>query len=142
MDCSAQDLERVIARYSGGSEKRYVHQFNRKFIFTEGVLAVAQTAGAFWLLDLVALKLAPLYAKAWLAGETGLGAVKLEVYPRGRESGPAATVRLSLQDDAPDAYAEDLDLTDFPEGAWTFMLGTDQVDEDSYVSTMYLLSEH
>lgn len=142
MACSAPDLNRVMAQYSGGSENRYRHPFNRRFIFSEGVHAVAQSVGAFWLVDLVALKLAPLYAKAWLAGETGLGTVKLEVYPRGRESGPAATVRLSLADDTPDAYAEDVATTDFPEGVWTFILGTDQIAEDSYVTNMYLLSEH
>lgn len=140
MACNAHDLRQVMNEYSGGSDQRYGHPFNRKFIFTEGVRAVARAAECFWLIDMVALQLAPVYAAAWKREEVSIGIVKVHVPEKG--AGGRASVSLSLQDDAPPAVHQELDYTDFPAGEWAFYLGTDYAGEDLYLTTMYLPQEH
>jgi hypothetical protein len=142
MACDAHDLNQVMQQYLGGSDQRYRHQFNPRFIYTEGVRDMAQTAGAYWLLDIVGLKMAPLYAQAWLKEEASIGIIKLVVHAPGTKEGVAATVSLSLQDGAPPAFVENIAYTDFPEGEWMFFMGTDEVGPEQYVSTMYLPQEH
>lgn len=142
MAITADDLKQVMQLYLGGSDQRYRHQFNRKFIYTEGVHDVAKHTGAFWLLDIVALKMAPLYASAWLREEASIGIVKFEVHAPGTKEGVAATVTLSLQDGEPAAFSENIAYTDFPEGSWMFFMGTDEIAPDEYVTTMYLPQEH
>lgn len=137
MACTTSELEAVIASYSGGSMGRYRHPFNPKFIFTEGVEAMAQAAQSFWLLDTIALKMAPTYAKAWLEDGVGIGVVTLEV-----AEDSTATLKLTLQDDVPPAVQDTLDFTDFPVGKWDIFLGTDEVADNSYVTTAYLPVEH
>lgn len=140
MTCNAQTLQETISRYAGGSDTRYRHTFNRRFIYSAGVQAVAELAGAYWLVDMIALQMAPVYAKAWLAGKAGLGIVKVKVPPKGSEE--QATVSLSLQDDEPAAITEKLSFTTFPEGEWTFYLGTDDQGNEDYITNMYLPVEH
>lgn len=143
MAYDAQDLRRLMQEFSGGSDQRYRHTFNRSFIYTGGVQAVAEAAGAYWLLDKVALELAPLYAKAWLEGKAGIGIVKFTVpAAESQDKQLRPVVTLSLADDAPAAYEQALDFTTFPEGDWAFFLGTDEIGPDSYVTTMYLPQEH
>jgi hypothetical protein len=146
MTCTANDLKRTMDEFTGGSDNRYRHQFNGRFIYTEGVKQVAGLAGAYWLLDTLALKIAPLYAKAWLADEVGIGIVKLVVFTDEQQAAdstlPNARLTLLLHDDVPEAYSEDIVFTTFPDGEWTFYLGTDQVAENSYVTTVYLPQEH
>lgn len=147
--------------FVGGSEGRTRHALNRKFIYTDGVKEMAERAEAYWLLDLVALQMAPIYAKAWKAGNAGIGIVTLEVFDRSAQAQPqpmtvgavladkeqaplrvAARAALSLEDDAPLAFSEDIGFTDFPVGKWTFYLGTDEVGPDEYVTTMCLPQEY
>lgn len=161
MTCTATDLERSMNDFVGGSQGRYRHALNRRFIYTEGVKATAELAEAYWLLDLVGLKMAPAYAKAWKAGKASVGIVTLEVFEGAEDSlvpamtvgaaldhgksapfGIAARVTLELEDDKPSAFTEDIEVTDFPAGKWTFYLGTDEVGPDEYVTTMCLPQEY
>lgn len=135
MSCDAQTLTQVIQSFSGGSDKRYRHQFKRRVIFTEGMKEVAEKAGGFWLIDDIAILAAPIFAKAWEAGEVGIGIIKLVV------TNNTARMTLSLSDDKEPQLLQDVPYTDFPEGEWNFYLGTDQ-DEHGYITTMYLPSEH
>jgi hypothetical protein len=133
----------LMNEFSGGSENRYRHAFNPRFIYTEGVREAAKLAGAFWLLDIMALKMAPLYHAAWMKGNASVGIVTLEVYsPENRPLGAEAKVVLSLEDDAPNAYEELIPCTDFPEGNWNFYFGTDQVGPEDYVTTVCLPQEY
>jgi hypothetical protein len=94
----------------------------------------------------MALKIAPIYAKAWLENRVGIGIVKLWVFTpaeRAADSNlPAARLSLSLTDTDPVAYVENIAYTDFPEGEWVLRLGTDEIGPESYVTTAYLPREH
>lgn len=140
MAFEAQDLHRVMQQHSGGSEQRYRHMLNPHFIYSEGVKDVAEAAGAYWLIDMVALQIERTYAAAWRAGQVDTGFVKISVPAEGAEGRP--TVSLSLQDDAPPAFMEELSFTTFPVGEWLFYLGTDEIAEDRYVTNMYLPQEY
>lgn len=132
---SATDLKQVMDQYLGGSETRYRHWANKKFIMSEGLRAVAQTAGAHWWEDLLALEVAPIVLKAFLAGEHAFGIVRLSV-AEGR-----ANAALSLQDDVPPAWSKSIDFTDFPEGEWTFYLGIDE-GPSGFVVTGFIPQEY
>lgn len=121
--------------------QRYRHTFNRRFIYSEGVKTVATTAGAYWLLDMVALEMVPIYVKAHDAGEAGTGIIHLTVPPR-NDRAAHAVVSLSLDDDAPPAYARNLDYTDFPEGSWMFFLSRDLMADGSLLTTMIIPEEY
>lgn len=161
MACTAKDLERSMNGFIGGSDGRTRHALNRKFIYTDGVKTMAERAEAYWLLDMVALQMAPIYAKAWMAGNAGIGIVTLEVFERSMPEPAqpltvgavladkedttlkaAALATLSLEDEAPLAFSEEIGFTDFPAGKWTFYLGTDEVGPDEYVTTMCLPQEY
>lgn len=144
MSTDAYNLRRVMDEYLGGSETRYRHTFNRRFLYSEGMQAVAQAAGAYWLLDKVAFELAPLYAKAWLEGNTTIGIVKFTVpteESKTRQPRLYPVLTLSLANGEPPAYEQALDFTTFPEGDWVFYLSTDEISPDSYVTIMYLRQE-
>lgn len=139
MSCTASELQRGINEFIGGSLGRTRHPLNPQFIYSEGVEEVAELAGAYWLLDWVALKLAPVYAQAWMAGECSIGIITLNV----RSGEPRrASIELSLRDDGPPAVVEEVRATDFPEGCWKFYLGTDEIGDDQYVTTMILPQEY
>ena len=146
MKCTAEELKRAMDEFSGGSDERYRHAFNRKFIYTAGVQKVAELVGAYWLLDTLALKISPIFAKAWLSNLVGIGIVKLQVFTVAEHAAdsklPAARLSLSLTDEGPKAYVEDITFTDFPEGELVLFLGTDEIGPNSYVTTVYLPQEH
>jgi hypothetical protein len=146
MTCTAQELNHAMAEFSGGSDERFRHAFNRKFIYTAGVQKVAELAGAYWLIDTMALKIGPIFAKAWLGNLVGIGVVKLQVFTAAEHAAeahlPAARLSLTLTDEGPAAYVEDITFTTFPEGEWVLFLGTDEIGPDSYVTTVYLPQEH
>ena len=136
MICTAAEMSRTIQDFANGTDERYTSFMFPKMLFTEGMRVVAEKAGAFWLVELIGLRMAPLYAAAWLEGKASIGVVKLQV------DGGKAEVVLTLQDDEPPAFSESISPTTFPEGEWLFFLGTDPVGPDEYVSTLYLPSEH
>jgi hypothetical protein len=100
---------------------------------------MSKAANASWLADLVAFQLAPAYARAWLEGMASIGIVGVSVTPGPR--GNHAWVRLQLDDDHP-ALAEEVAVTDFPEGCWEFYLGTDEGPGGIVVTTMILPQEY
>lgn len=132
---TAADLKQVMDQYLGGSETRYQHWANKQFIMSEGLRAVAQVAGAHWWEDVLALEVAPLVLKAFLAGEHAFGIVQLAV------SGGKATAHLSLEDDAPPAWSKTIDFTDFPDGEWSFYLGIDE-GPGGFVVTGFIPQEY
>jgi hypothetical protein len=144
MASTPEALRSVINEYMGGSEQRYRHALNRRLIYTAGIKALADQAGAYWLIDLVAFEAAPIYHKAWLAGRASIGILKLKVFtPEERAAcGHDARLTLSLEDEAPDVFTHTLPATDFPVGEWALWMGTDEIGEHDYITTLYLPEEH
>lgn len=143
MSMTAAEFRQLLNESVGGSDERYMHPVNQEFTFTSGVFNALKQVDGRWFVDLVAIKLAPLYAKAWLAGEASVGVIKVEVFAPGQHA-EAARVTLLLEDDMPDAATELVEVCDFPVGVWTFYLGTDSAAPNSskYLTNLYLPQEH
>jgi hypothetical protein len=131
-------LQNIISGYSGGSDGRYRHAFNPRFIYTEGVSAVAEAAGAFWLLDIVATEVAP---------------ISLKLRETARET--HTFLHVDVEKDAARLYLDDgneggkvlwerlVEFTDFPAGKWTFYLCMDGIiQHPQEVLVMLLPSEY
>src|SRR6185312_14271976 len=96
-----QELANVMNHFNGGSDGRYRHPFNRRFIYTDGVKAVAEEAGAYWLLDIVATEVAPLLLKL---GSDGI--LDVEVDDKSR-----CVLSVTTEDDKPPVWSRKLDFT-------------------------------
>lgn len=132
---SPQDLKSVMAQYTGGSEQRYRHSLMRNFIYSEGLRAVAEAAGAYWLIDILATEVGPLVLNCFKRGGYSFGSVRLLVRD-GR-----AQLGLSLEDGEPLAWSREVDFTDFPEGEWDIFIGVDELG-DGYVATGFIPPEY
>lgn len=143
MACTPAELTQEMNQFIGGTEKRYRHWANQKFIISEGLMAVAEKAGAHWFLDILALEVVPLYAKAWLDGTAGIAEVNLQVLTSSaqEEKAPGAYIEVFF-DERTAVFSRHIEFTDFPEGEWSFLLGTDQVGEDSYITSAFLTQEY
>lgn len=93
-----------------GSENWYPHPLNASITFTDGAFYVADNAGAFWLLDKIAL----MQLKHTLQGET-FQVWKLEV----KDSRGVITVE---DGNGRQLHREDIAFTDFPEPGITLWL--------------------
>lgn len=137
IEAKAQALKDLISQFSGGSDGRYRHWANKRFIYTAGVKAVAEALGAYWLLDIVATEVAPLCLQQWEEAELGMSMLEVNV------AKSSADLALTFRDDAPPAWSRHIEFTDFPEGKWTFELSMDGLlDPEREVLVMLLLSEH
>jgi hypothetical protein len=106
-----------------GTEQWYRHAINRKVLFTDGAKYVADTAGAYWLLDEIAL--AQRYDKRVAAEEFQVWklAVRLD-----------HTATLTCDDgNGHIVYKKEIEFTDFPLDEITFYFAN---------SVIYLPSEH
>ena len=86
-----------------GSERFYRHQLNRNVVYTEGAAYVADTVGAYWLLDMIVAN----------QFDAKFQAHDLQIWTL-RVRGTAATIEVSNGDEEI-FHTEPTTLTDFPE---------------------------
>jgi hypothetical protein len=97
-------LTKADLRQFSGSENWYRHGVNRKVLFTDGAKYVADTAGAYWLLDEIAI-IQP-YDKR-------VAAEKFQVWKLAVR--PDQTATLTCEDGNGNAvFTKQIDYTDFP----------------------------
>lgn len=134
---TADELRARLDDFLGGSEGRYRHWAYPKFIYTEGVKAMADTAHAYWLLDIVATELAPVCMEHWTHHGDTTHFFKVVVKDE------RADLSLLRDSDKPAMWFRRISYTDFPEGEWVFELSIDGMfDPDFDVVVMLLLQEH
>jgi len=114
-----KELKGVMDQYIGGSDGRTRHPFNRRFIFTDGVKAVADQAGAYWLLDIVATEVAPICLHLWEGEQEHMTFLHVHVAHDG------AVLWLDQDTGGPRLWERRIEYTDFPEGNWVFYLCMD-----------------
>lgn len=128
-------LSHADLRQFTGSLERFRHPLNRRVIFTSGVHFLAEEAGAFWLLDVIASYIgSPEMAKATQA-DPRLAAMqfwRLEVHATG-----SAEVTCRADADALHAISQSIPFTDFPLDHVTIWTAF-----DGEHWTLYLPSEH
>jgi hypothetical protein len=112
-----------LRRNFTGSENWYRHALNRKVLFTDGAKHVADTGGAYWLLDEITL-IQP-YDKAVAATRFQVWTLRVK---------PDHTATLTCENgNGKTVFTKDIAYTDFP-GAEITLWFTD--------NTIYLPSEH
>lgn len=134
---TTNELRDLIDSTMGGDEPRTRHPFNRRFIYTAGVKAVAELVGAYWLLDIIATEIAPISIAKWDEDENSILFFRMTVSD--------SKAKLWLERDTDDTvyWTRDIEFTDFPAGEWTFYLEIDGlIVPDQIVVVMLLPTEH
>jgi len=101
------DLNINLAHFTG-TEHYYRHPLHGKFLHTDGVHYLAEHAGAYWLLDLIASYQPDLLKRL----DTRLREMQfwhLQVHPN-----KSATVICRADADVPPAVCQHIEYTDFP----------------------------
>ncbi len=112
------------------------HPFAKRLLWTSGIEELCETAGAFWLLDVIGTEATPVLL-AQLDTGAALGIIRMTVADSKTE------IELTVQDDAPPIWKRSIEYTDFPTGEWILYLGCDQlVVPGSTVTVLCLPSEH
>jgi hypothetical protein len=121
-------LEAFMAGFSG-TERYHRVTPARSFVVTDGVRAVAEAWGAFWLCDAI-MSHAP-----GVMARDDFAVVRLTV----REN---ASARLTIARDEPgEVYAEqDIPYTDFPSGDWRFYLSLGAEHPEGEALTVLMLT--
>jgi hypothetical protein len=114
--------EAALAQFTG-TEHWYRHGLNRDVLYTDGAKFVAETAGAYWLLDEIAL--AVRYAKR-VRGE------EFQVWKLAVQDDSTATLTCEDGNDNV-VFTKELEFTDFPAPGITLWCEN---------NTIYLPSEH
>ena len=116
-------LDPLVLRQFTGTEYWYRHPFVRQVVFTDGVKYVADTAGAYWLIDEIA------FAQK---GEPTVAAEEFQVWKLAVT--PKQTGTLSCEDgNFQTVFTKELTFTDFPEPGIELWFTN---------NTIYLPSEH
>jgi hypothetical protein len=103
MTLTQDDLRQFL-----GSEQWFRH-WTGKMLYTDGIKHVAETAGAYWLLDIIATELMPLNTREHFLS------IVLKV--------DGSKARLLVDDgNGHVLYEKAIEYTDFPQGEWKFYL--------------------
>lgn len=118
-----------------GSLERYRHPLNPRVVYTPGVRFLAEQAGAYWLLDVVASYIGSPEMTRAIRADDRLAEMqfwRLSVHAEG-----GAEVLCRADSDAPAAIRQEIVFTDFPldhADIWAAF--------DGRLWTLYLPSEH
>ena len=102
------ELQTALRQYFGGGDI-FLYSPNHNFHYTEGVLAFAEGAEAFWLLDIVATEIVQL--------QHDEGFIKVVMTSK---DGKALVTCGDGNNNI--FYSKSIDFTDAPEGTWEFYL--------------------
>jgi len=112
------ELRSEMGKFIGTEGYHRVSPFYPHVLLTDGMKWFAETVGCFWLLDLFGTE--PGASKAILAklkaGEDEYSTTFLRVSSKDGK----ATISLDLDSSEEPFWRQRVDLTDFPEGDWTF----------------------
>lgn len=138
-----QATQAVLAESRNGVNQLFRHALNRNLRFSDGVKSLADAAGAYWLIDIVATECAVRYVQD-LKKDKAPGCALVEV----KVNGKTAELAMTYADDAPPIWKRKIAYTDLPLG-FTLALGAD-VDTDregyadpaTYAANLILISEY
>jgi len=118
-----------------GDFERYRHAFNRRVIYTPGVRHLAERAGAYWLIDLIASYFGSEIMKQAIADDDRLASMqfwRLDVHDNAM-----AVASCSADSGEDPAITQVIPFTDFPLAYVDVWAGF-----DGQYWTLYLPSEH
>lgn len=129
--------QQFIATYNesrNGCNERFRHPLARRLVYSDGVGELAEI-GCYWLLDIIGSE----HAHHFLANQ---GVFDGMAFIYVRVANGKAVIELARDSDVPAAYTRKVDLTDMPDGVWTFYLSLDQDEKGNAFAFLYLPSEY
>ena len=108
MPATAEQIQE-IERQSIGTENWYKHPMVKDFLYTDGVKAVAATAGAYWLVDRIAFNQL----------KNHVASTPFQLWILDVKDG-SAELTMREDSDRSAVIEEKIDHTDFPTGTWKF----------------------
>lgn len=131
----ADRIEAALRQFTGSFE-RYRHQINRRVIYTPGVKYLAETAGAYWLIDAIA---------SWIGSHTFNQALEkdervqwLHFWRLNVDQEQSTAVLTAVPDSGEAAFiTQKVPFTDFPLNETCLWAGF-----DGHHWVLYLPSEH
>jgi hypothetical protein len=125
-ETAAAELQRSLLHFTG-TDRYYRHILCRNVVFTDGMKMFADTAGAYWLIDIFATELTGYVRKH---GMLFLACVVKD----------SAAILTACHGNAKrPLWSRSIDITDLPDGTWNFYMGTGG-PEDTIV--LFLPSEY
>jgi len=137
MTMTAAEMSQLMSNFDGGSPDRFSHDWQPRFVFTEGVMAVVQQGRASWFLDLLAFEFAPVIKRSFLKDGTTMVQVKLSVAADQR----SARVSILVAGTNQVLRTDTIGSTTFPQGDWYFYIYPCQEGSIFYCE-MILLDEY
>lgn len=122
MTTTASDIAEVIDEIRNGVNGFYRHWAVRRFIYSDGVHDLASTANCFWLLDIIATEIVPLFLK----NDEPLMTVRVVADAR------TARITGHFSDESTD-YARSLEFADLPDCSFSLCLGWGGNNEASLI---------
>lgn len=118
-----------------GDLQRYRHPLNRRLLYTPGVQYLAESAGAYWLIDAVASWLGTPQYQAAAAADCRVD--DLHFWKLTVRANSSATLTARVDSDVPPFLVQEIEFTDFCMESIDLWCG---FDGQHY--TLYLPSEH
>ena len=116
----AAAVREVLDEPRNGMNEAFRHGMLKWFVYSDGARDLAEAAGAYWLLDIIATEVAAVMRRL-ITSPAGVGTTYLEMTVAENDS---AVLRLTIADNAPPAWEKRITYTDFPHGHWVlFELG-------------------
>lgn len=126
MTVTAGELRDYLGYFSG--TVNYYPHWTRRFYYTEGILAMAEKAGGFWVIDMIASHQGrAVKAPLFFGDKEGhrLHDVGFQIWILDVRADKTATMRCIEDTGQPDMITDEIDYADFPEGCWKFYLVQD-----------------
>lgn len=123
---SPEDFAKDLRQFTG-TDHYYRHMLARRVVYTDGVRYFAETAGAYWLLDILATELPKLVHKHRI------------LFVHCIVNDGKARLYANADSGKPSLWERDIDFTDCPEGDWCFYMAGGG-DDDNVV--IHLPSEY
>ena len=137
---TTEQLQALLDESRNGCDHYVRHALARRFVYTDGVDAMAQLCGAYWLLDVIGTQAVPSLIKDYQENYGDVGLIEISVIEyNGVDC--MCKVTLTIDDDHPPIWRKDITYTDFPAGKWVFKLGLDRDTDGAMCGVMCLLSE-
>lgn len=127
MTATRAEIDTIIDEFRNGANGFYEHWAVKRFIYSDGVRDLAIKASCYWLLDIVATEIVPMFLKAQEPS------MAISVIARAR----SALITGSFSDGSRD-YSRDLSFADLPDCEFTLLLGWG----DETTASLILLSEY
>lgn len=130
-----QTLIDILAESRNGTDDLIRHPLCHRMRYSAGVKEIAESLGAYWLLDIIATECVDKFIAAYDRREVGAALIEIKV-AQGK-----ADLSMTFFDGKPAQWSRHIDYTDLPDHPWTLALGA-AWEGSRTVCNLILLTEY